>query len=184
MRSKLYIDGKWVHPVNGGFEVVINPATEEIVQEIAAASEADVDLAVKAARRAFDKDGWPKLTGAERAKYLRAIAQGIRDRQEEIATLEVIDNGKPLPEANWDIGDAAGCFDYYAGLAEQLDSRGPENIVLSDDRFTSKAVKEPIGVAGAIIPWNYPLLMAAWKVAPALAAGCTVVLKPAEVTSL
>ncbi|MEX3772544.1 aldehyde dehydrogenase family protein [Pseudomonas sp. MYb118] len=184
MRSKLYIDGKWVAPVNGGFETVTNPATEEVVQEIAAATEADVDLAVKAARRAFDKDGWPKRSGAERAKFLRAIAQGIRDRQDEIATLEVINNGKPLPEANWDIGDAAGCFDYYAGLAEQLDRCGTENIDLPDGRFTSKAVKEPIGVAGAIIPWNYPLLMAAWKVAPALAAGCTVVLKPAEVTSL
>lgn len=184
MRSKLYIDGKWVTPVSDGFETVINPATEDVVQEIAAATAADVDLAVKAARRAFDKDGWPKRPGAERAKFLRAIAQGIRDRQDEIATLEVIDNGKPLPEALWDIGDAAGCFDYYAGLAEQLDHCGAQSITLPDGRFTSKAVKEPIGVAGAIIPWNYPLLMAAWKVAPALAAGCTVVLKPAESTSL
>jgi betaine-aldehyde dehydrogenase len=139
---------------------------------------------VKAARRAFDQDGWPKLSGAQRAKYLRAIAKGIRNRQEEISRLESIDNGKPFPEAMWDVGDAAGCFEYYAGLAEELDKNPEEKIQLSDGRFTSKAVKEPIGVAGAIIPWNYPLLMAAWKVAPALAAGCTVVLKPAEVTSL
>lgn len=184
MRSELYIDGQWVKPIKGGTCEVINPATEEIIQTIGAATAEDVDVAVKAARRAFDKDGWPKLSGAQRAKYLRAIANGIRARQSEIARLEVLDNGKPFPEADWDIADAAGCFDFYAGLAEQLDNNPQETIVLSDDRFISKAVKEPIGVAGAIIPWNYPLLMAAWKVAPALAAGCTVVLKPAELTSL
>lgn len=184
MRDQLYIDGKWVKPVRGGTFEVINPATEEVIQTIAAATAEDVDVAVKAARRAFDKDGWPKLSGAQRARYLRAIAAGIRARQQEIARIEVLDNGKPFPEADWDIADAAGCFDFYAGLAEQLDNNPEETIALPDDRFVSKAVKEPIGVAGAIIPWNYPLLMAAWKVAPALAAGCTVVLKPAEVTSL
>ncbi|TCN33845.1 aldehyde dehydrogenase family protein [Sinorhizobium americanum] len=184
MRSELYIDGKWTPAANGRTFDVVNPATEEVIHQIAAATAEDVDLAVKAARRAFDKDGWPKLSGAQRAKYLRAIAEGIRARQAEIARLEVIDNGKPFPEADWDVADAAGCFDFYAGLAEQLDNNPEEPIALADARFTSKAVKEPIGVAGAIIPWNYPLLMAAWKVAPALAAGCTVVLKPAEVTSL
>ncbi|MBY5456919.1 aldehyde dehydrogenase family protein [Rhizobium leguminosarum] len=184
MRSELYIDGQWVKPVKGGTCEVINPATEEVIHRIAAATAEDVDLAVKAARRAFDKDGWPKLTGARRAGYLRAIAAGIRARQAEIARLEVLDNGKPFPEADWDVADAAGCFDFYAGLAEQLDNNPEEAIALPDARFTSKAVREPIGVAGAIIPWNYPLLMAAWKVAPALAAGCTIVLKPAELTSL
>ncbi|MDR5809238.1 aldehyde dehydrogenase family protein [Caballeronia sp. LZ019] len=184
MRNELYIDGKWSKPISGETRNVINPATEEVIQTISAASAEDVDIAVKAARRAFDQDGWPKLSGAQRAKYLRAIAKGIRNRQEAISRLETIDNGKPFPEAMWDVGDAAGCFEYYAGLAEELDNNPEEKIQLSDGRFTSKAVKEPIGVAGAIIPWNYPLLMAAWKVAPALAAGCTVVLKPAEVTSL
>ncbi|PDS76267.1 aldehyde dehydrogenase family protein [Rhizobium sp. L43] len=184
MRSELYIDGQWVKPVKGGTCAVTNPATEEVIQTIAAATAEDVDIAVKAARRAFDKDGWPKLSGAQRARYLRAIAEGIRARQAEIARLEVLDNGKPFPEADWDVADAAGCFDFYAGLAEQLDNNPEETISLPDDRFTSKVVKEPIGVAGAIIPWNYPLLMAAWKVAPALAAGCTIVLKPAELTSL
>jgi betaine-aldehyde dehydrogenase len=184
MRSELYIDGKWKVSSDGGTFEVINPATEAVIHHIAAATTEDVDAAVKAARRAFDVDGWPKTSGAERAKYLRAIAAGIRTRQAEIARLEVIDNGKPFPEADWDIADAAGCFDFYAGLAEQLDSNPEEPIALADDRFTSKAVREPIGVAGAIIPWNYPLLMASWKVAPALAAGCTVVLKPAEITSL
>ncbi|NKJ70751.1 aldehyde dehydrogenase family protein [Rhizobium leguminosarum bv. viciae] len=184
MRSELYIDGQWVKPAKGGTCEVINPATEEVIHRIAAATAEDVDLAVKAARRAFDRDGWPKLTGARRAGYLRAIADGIRARQAEIARLEVLDNGKPFPEADWDVADAAGCFDFYAGLAEHLDNNPEEAIALPDARFTSKAVREPIGVAGAIIPWNYPLLMAAWKVAPALAAGCTVVLKPAELTSL
>jgi betaine-aldehyde dehydrogenase len=183
MRSELYIDGHWRPAADGGTFDVINPATEEIIHKVASGTAADVDAAVKAARRAFDNDGWPKLKGAQRAWYLRAIANGIRASQAEIARLEVIDNGKPFPEAVWDIADAAGCFDFYAGLAEQLDNDPEEPIALADARFTSKAVREPIGVAGAIIPWNYPLLMASWKVAPALAAG-TVVLKPAEVTSL
>ena len=184
MRSKLYIDGSWRAPEKGGELDVVNPATEETIHRVAAATAEDVDAAVKAARRAFDHDGWPKRSGAERARFLRAIAEGIRARQGEIARLEVIDNGKPLPEADWDVADAAGCFDFYAGLAEQFDNKPEEPIALADARFTSKAVKEPIGIVGAIIPWNYPLLMAAWKVAPALAAGCTIVLKPAEQTSL
>ncbi len=184
MPNQLYIDGQWVKPVKGGHIDVIDPATEEVFDTIAAATAEDVDLAVKAARRAVDKGGWPQLTGAKRAAYLRALADGIRARQGAIARLEVLDNGKPFPEADWDIADAAGCFDYYAGLAEQMDQNTGEEIALSDGRFTSKAVKEPVGVAGAIVPWNYPLLMASWKVAPALAAGCTVVLKPSEVTSL
>ena len=184
MRSELYIDGKWVKPVLNETIDVINPATEDVIQRIASASAADVDRAVRAARRAFDHDGWPQRSGAQRADYLRAIAAGIRARQAELARLEVIDNGKPLPEADWDIADAAGCFDFYATLAEQRDSHPDEPVALADERFRAKVVTEPVGVAGAIIPWNYPLLMAAWKVAPALAAGCTVVLKPAELTSL
>jgi betaine-aldehyde dehydrogenase len=184
MRTELYIDGKWVKPLNGGTFDVINPATEEVIHQAPEGSQEDIDLAVTAARRAFDTDGWPKLSGRQRAVFLRAIADGIRKRQPELAILEVIDNGKPFPEADWDIADAAGCFDFYAGLAEQMDNSPEEQIALGDSRFTAKAVKEPVGVAAAIIPWNYPLLMAAWKVAPALAAGCTIVLKPAEQTPL
>ncbi len=184
MRNQLYIDGSWVTPAQGKTFDVFNPATEEVIQKVGAGTAEDIDSAVKAARRAFDVDGWPKLSGAERAVYLRAIAAGIRKRQTELANIEVIDNGKPFPEADWDIGDAAGCFEFYADLAEQFDNGAEEAIALPDDRFTSKVVKEPVGVAGAIIPWNYPLLMAAWKVAPALAAGCTVVLKPSEITPL
>lgn len=183
MKDKLYIDGEWVAPLSGGVLPVINPATEEVFHHIAAATAADAEAAVAAARAAFDHGPWPRMTGAERAKILRAMAEGIRTRLPELTRLEVMDNGKPVPEAEWDLTDAAGCFDFYAGLAEELDGEA-EHIALSDGRFTSKAVREPLGVAVAIVPWNYPLLMASWKVAPALAAGCTMILKPAETTSL
>ncbi|MDX2424021.1 MAG: aldehyde dehydrogenase family protein, partial [Amphritea sp.] len=143
----------------------------------------DVDAAVKAARDAFDNGPWPMMSGAQRAVFLRQIATQIEQRKDEIVRLEVLDNGKPQPEAEWDIDDAVGTFNFYADLAEGLDD-ADETIELSDDSFSSIAVKEPLGVAGAIIPWNFPLLMAAWKVAPALAAGCTMVLKPSEVTPL
>ncbi len=183
MQTKLFINGVWVAPVAGGTLPVIDPATEAVVHHIPAATAPDADAAVRAARAAFDHGPWPRMTGTERAKVLRAIAQGIRDRLPELARMEVIDNGKPLPEAEWDLGNAAGCFDFYAGLAEELDGE-VETVALPDARFTAKVVREPVGVAVAIIPWNYPLLMAAWKVAPALAAGCTMVLKPSEHTSL
>lgn len=182
MQTKLFIDGAWVDPVLGGTFPVINPATERVIHRAPAATAGDIDAAVRAARRAFDHGPWPRMSGAERAAVLRAMAAGIRARQPEIARLEVDDDGKPFPEADWDIGDAAGCFDFYAGLAQELGQDEP--IALPDDRFSSKAVREPVGVAGAIIPWNYPLLMAAWKVAPALAAGCTMVLKPSELSPL
>ncbi len=183
MKTKLYINGTWVAPAEGGTLPVINPATEAVFHHIPAATQADAEAAVQAARQAFDQGPWPRMSGAERAKVLRAMANGIRARLPELTRLEVMDNGKPVPEANWDLSDAAGCFDFYAGLAEELDGE-VEQIALADGRFTSKAVREPLGVAVAIVPWNYPLLMASWKVAPALAAGCTMVLKPAETTSL
>ena len=183
MQTQLYINGAWVEPAKGGSLPVIDPATEQVFHHIPAATAEDAEAAVQAARAAFDHGPWPRLNGKERAVYLRAMAQGIRDRLPELAALEVRDNGKPLPEAEWDLGDAAGCFDYYADLAEELDGE-EEQIALADGRFTAKAVREPLGVAVAIVPWNYPLLMASWKVAPALAAGCTMVLKPAETTSL
>ncbi|MFD1556701.1 aldehyde dehydrogenase family protein [Paraburkholderia silviterrae] len=180
----LYIDGRWVSPVKGGTFDTIDPSTGKVIASVAAATAEDVDLAVTAARKAFDNGPWPRMSGAERAAVLRRIGKGIRDRLQELAEIEVRDNGKPLPEALWDLGDAAGCFEYYAGLAEKLDDDTEKPVVLPDDRFSSVARKEPVGVAGAIIPWNFPLLMAAWKVAPALAAGCTMVLKPSELTPL
>lgn len=184
MKQKLFIDGRWLAPVKGGTFPVINPATEEVIHQAPAGTAEDIDLAVKAARRAFDTGPWPKMSGHERAKYLRAMAEKILERKQELGRLEVIDNGKPLPEAVWDMEDTAGCFSFYANLAEELDENPGETIALSEPRFSSKVVREPVGVAGAIIPWNYPMLMASWKVAPALAAGCTMVLKPSELTPL
>ncbi|MBL8444395.1 MAG: aldehyde dehydrogenase family protein [Zoogloeaceae bacterium] len=182
--DRLYIDGQWVSPLKGRSFETRDPSTESVITSVAAATAEDVDLAVRAARKAFDTGPWPRLSGAERALVLRRIAAGIRDQQQALAEIEVRDNGKPLPEALWDIGDTAGCFDFYAGLAEQLDANRERPVVLGDARFSSVARKEAIGVAGAIIPWNFPMLMAAWKVAPALAAGCTMVLKPSELTPL
>jgi betaine-aldehyde dehydrogenase len=184
MTNKLFINGQWVAPLKGGSFDSIDPSTEVAIAQVAAATKEDVDLAVQAARDAFDNGGWPELSGKVRAEYLRRIASLIRDKQQLLAELEVRDNGKPLPEALWDIGDTAYCFDFYADLAEKLDDDRENVVNLSDARFSSVARKEPVGVCGAIIPWNFPMLMAAWKVAPALAAGCTVVLKPSEVTPL
>ncbi|MGJ7038854.1 betaine-aldehyde dehydrogenase [Shinella sp. BE166] len=184
MREQLFIDSKWVSPAKGGTFPVIDPATEEVVHHAPAGTAADIDAAVQAARRAFDEGPWPKMSGKERAAVLRRISEIILARKHELARLEVIDNGKPMPEAVWDMEDTAGCFSFYAGLAEELDDNPEETIALAEPRFSSKVVREPIGVSGAIIPWNYPLLMASWKVAPALAAGCTLVLKPSELTPL
>lgn len=183
MRDQLYINGEWVSPDLGGYMDVIDPATEQVLQQVAAGTEEDIDHAVRAARRAFDSN-WGQTTGAERAVWLEALADELQGSQDELSTLEVRDNGKPLPEAQWDIGDAIACFRYYAGLASELDGRQDQPLTLPDERFRCRTRLEPIGVAGQIIPWNYPLLMAAWKVAPALAAGATAVLKPSELTPL
>ncbi|MDP3813934.1 aldehyde dehydrogenase family protein [Pseudomonas sp.] len=180
----LYIDGQWVAPRRQGSFDSFDPSDDSILARVAAASAEDVALAVGAARRAFDQGDWPRLSGSERARVLRRIAEGIRARQDELAILEVRDNGKPLAEAQLDIADAAGCFVYYAGLAEAADAAPRQAIEVPDERFSCWVEREPVGVVGAIIPWNFPLLMAAWKVAPALAAGCTLVLKPSELTPL
>ena len=182
--DQFYINGQWVSPINGGSFDSFDPSDESLIATVASGCAADIDLAVKAARAAFDEGPWPRLSGAQRGEYLRKIADGIRARQEELAELEVRDNGKPFPEAMWDIGDTAGCFDFYANLAEELDRFREKDVALADERFSSLARKEPIGVAGAIVPWNFPMLMASWKIAPALAAGCSIILKPAEQTSL
>ena len=183
MHDRLFINGCWRVGTSGRTLDVINPATERKFAEVAVAGPDEIDAAVAAARAAFD-DGWGRTSGRERARYLRAIAQAIAARLDELSAIEVRDNGKPLPEARWDIEDAAGCFEYYAQQAEALDDRQGEVVALGDRRFESRLCWEPAGVAGQIIPWNYPLLMAAWKVAPALAAGCTSVLKPSELTPL
>ncbi|MBS0252277.1 MAG: aldehyde dehydrogenase family protein [Proteobacteria bacterium] len=183
MQSKLFIDGKWADAREGGTLDVINPADERVFHRCAAGTAADIDAAVAAAKAAMTGP-WSRTSGSDRAGYLRAIATKIEEQKQALAEIEVRDNGKPLPEALWDIGDAAYCFNLYATYAEELDGRQGEVIGVPDDRFQSRVKYMPAGVAGLIVPWNYPLLMAAWKVAPAIAAGCAVVLKPSEYTPL
>ncbi|OWM65364.1 hypothetical protein CDL15_Pgr008954 [Punica granatum] len=183
----LFIDGEWKEPVLKKRIPIINPATEGVIGDIPAATAEDVELAVDAARRAFVRnkgEDWASAPGAVRAKYLRAIAAKITERKPQLAKLEAMDCGKPLEEAAWDMDDVAGCFEYYADLAEGLDAKQNTPISLPMDTFKSYVRKEPIGVVGLITPWNYPLLMATWKVAPALAAGCAAILKPSELASV
>ncbi|KHG07040.1 Betaine aldehyde dehydrogenase 1, chloroplastic -like protein [Gossypium arboreum] len=171
---QLFIDGEWREPILKKRLPTINPATEEIIGNIPAATAEDVELAVAAARRALSRNkgkDWATAPGAVRAKYLRAIAAKVTERKTELAKLEAIDCGKPLDEAVWDIEDVAGCFEYYADLAEGLDAKQKAPVSLPMETFKSYVLKEPIGVVGLITPWNYPLLMATWKVAPSLAAG-------------
>lgn len=171
-RYDLYINGKWVKPSSGKYFATTNPATEEVLAEVAHANERDVDLAVAAARKAYT-DVWSKLSGAERAKYIYRIARMMQERAREFAVIETLDGGKTIRESrDIDVPLACNHFFYYAGWADKLEYAFPNRKV------------EALGVAGQIIPWNFPLLMAAWKIAPALAAGNTVVLKPAETTPL
>ena len=169
---ELFIDGKFVKPSSGKYFDTINPATEEKLSSIADADEKDVDKAVKAARRAYDKT-WSKLPAKERGKYIYRIARLLQERAREFSVIETLDGGKPIRESrDFDIPTAANHFFYYAGWADKLEYAFPNR------------KPQALGVAGQIIPWNFPLLMAAWKIAPALATGNTVVLKPAETTSL
>jgi aldehyde dehydrogenase (NAD+) len=173
----LFVNGEFVDAAAGRSFKTISPSTEEVLAEVAEASEADVDLAVRAARRAYTRV-WSRMPGRERAKYLFRIARLLQERSRELAVLESIDNGKPIKESrDVDVPQAAAWFFYYAGWADKLGYAVPES------RRTG-ADPQPLGVAGQVIPWNFPLLMLAWKIAPALAAGNTVVLKPAETTPL
>lgn len=168
----LFINGEWQKPLSKKYFATINPATEEKLSEVADANEADVDKAVKAARKAYDTV-WKKMPPKERAKYVFRIARIIQEKARELAIIESLDGGKPIRESrDFDVPAAANHFFYYAGWADKLEYAFP-------NRRT-----EPLGVAGQIIPWNFPLLMAAWKIAPAIATGNTVVLKPAETTPL
>jgi len=171
-KNNLFINGEFIPPVKGTYFETINPANEEKLADVAKAEQADVDKAVKAARSAYDKV-WSKMKPAERGKYIYRIARLIQERAREFAVIESMDSGKPIRESrDIDIPLVSAHFFYYAGWADKLEYA-----------FPGKQAK-PIGVAGQIIPWNFPLLMAAWKLAPALATGNTVVLKPAETTPL
>lgn len=175
-----YINGKFVNSSSGETFAVYDPSTEEVIAQAPASTAADVDTAVKAARAAFEGGAWPATTAADRGRILFKLAEKIRQNLPMLAELEARNNGKPIVEAEYDIADAATCYEYYGGLANKVTGSVlpvPANAVA----FT---MRDPVGVAGQIIPWNYPLVMAAWKLAPAIAAGCTIVLKPAEQTPL
>lgn len=180
MIGKMYIDGKWVLSENGETREILNPATEEVLAVVTEGTEQDACLAIAAARRAFDHEGWSEAAAAERARLLYAVANKLEERAQEFSEVEMRDNGKPLRETQFDVGDAVGCFRYYAGIVSKPHGQ-TYNV---PDEMQALVVREPIGVCGLITPWNYPLLMAVWKLAPALAAGNTVVFKPSEVTPL
>ena len=179
--KKLLINGKWVAAKSGKTFESINPANEEILALIAEGDKADVDAAVKAARKAFDESKWSSITPHQRSRYLYKIADLIEQNADQLAELESLDNGKPLAIAKLaDIPGAARTFRYYAGWPTKI--YGETNP--SDPSTFNYTIREPVGVCGQIIPWNFPLSMASWKVAPALACGNTIVLKPAEQTPL
>src|SRR6202451_342932 len=176
----MYITGEFVEGHRRAFFPVYDPSTEQVIAEVPDADEQDVNGALAAARAAFDSGPWPQTTAKDRGRILFRLAERVRKEAASLADLECRNSGKPITEAEYDIADVATCFEYYGGLATKV--VGQVNPV--PDNALSLSVREPVGVAGQIIPWNYPLLMAAWKLAPALAAGCTCILKPAEQTPL
>jgi aldehyde dehydrogenase (NAD+) len=179
--QKMLIGGKWVDSVSGKTFDTINPATGEVICRVAEGDKADIDLAVKAARKAFEEGPWPKMLPAERARLLNKLADAIEANLQELAALETLDNGKPIGDAlGADLPLTLQCYRYYAGWADKIYG---QTIPINGPYFTYTR-HEPVGVVGQIIPWNFPLLMQAWKWGPALACGNTVVLKPAEQTPL
>ncbi len=184
---KMLIDGKWVNAASGKTFPTYNPATGEILAQVAEGDRQDIDAAVKAARKAFDSGPWSRLTASERGKLVWKLADLLEEHLEEFATLETLDNGKPLTVARAaDVPLAVDMFRYMAGWATKLEGTTiPLSVPYTPGvNYHAYTLREPVGVVGQIIPWNFPLLMAAWKLAPALASGCTVVLKPAEQTPL
>src|SRR6202795_2837754 len=186
-RRELLIDGKWVDAASGATFPVYNPATGEVIAHAAEGDKQDIDRAVKTARRAFWGGAWPRLTPSERGRLVWKLGDLILEHLEELAELESLDNGKPIGVARAaDVPLAADLFHYMAGWATKIEGNTiPLSVPYAPGvKFHAYTVREPVGVVGQIIPWNFPLLMAAWKLGPALAAGCTVVLKPAEETPL
>ncbi len=180
--KKLLIDGKWVDAESGKTFETLNPATGEVLAKIPEGGKADVDKAVKAARKAFEHGPWRnKMTAAERARCLYKLADLIEQRADEFAQLETLDNGKPIKESRYvDVPATVETFRYYAGWATKLEGE----TINANNNFFTYTLREPVGVVGQIIPWNFPMLMAAWKLGPALACGNCLILKPAEQTPL
>lgn len=185
--KNLLINGKWVPAKSGKTFDVYDPATDQVIAQVAEGDAADVELAVTAARAAFDTGPWSKMTASERGRLIWKVGELIEQNADELAALETIDNGKPFAVAKVaDVALAADMFRYMAGWATKIEGNTiPLNVPYAPDgEFHAFTLKEPVGVVGQIIPWNFPLLMAAWKLGPALATGCTVILKPAEQTPL
>jgi aldehyde dehydrogenase (NAD+) len=177
----MLIGGKWVDSVSGKTFATLNPATGETICQVAEGDKADVDLAVKSARKAFDSGPWSRMNASDRGRLLHRLADLIEQNQEELAALESLDNGKPLRDAMAaDLPLTIKCYRYYAGWSDKVHGK----TIPVDGSYFCYTRHEPVGVVGQIIPWNFPLLMQAWKWGPALATGCTVVLKPAEQTPL
>jgi aldehyde dehydrogenase (NAD+) len=177
----LFIGGKWLDSVSGKTFATLNPATGETICQVAEGDKADVDLAVKAARKAFEEGPWRKMNASERGRLLNKLADLIEKNQEELAGLETLDNGKPYRDSfAIDLPMTIKCYRYYAGWADKVHGK----TIPVEGNFFCYTRHEPLGVVGQIIPWNFPLLMQAWKWGPALATGCTIVLKPAEQTPL
>ena len=181
IQGKLYINGQWVDSLSGNTREILNPFNATVIATVAEGDREDTKAAIKAARQAFDHGDWPETPATERADLLFKLAGLIERDREELAELESLDTGKTVEESCWDMDDIAGIFRYFAGLA---DKDGGEVIASPNPNSTSTVVREPVGVCGQISPWNYPLLQASWKMAPALAAGCTIVMKPSEITPL
>jgi len=180
-QTKMLIDGQWRDSVSGKTFETWNPATEEVIAQVAEGDAADIDLAVKAARKAFDSGPWRTTDARDRGRLLNKLADLIEANIDDLAELETLDNGKPIAESrNGDLPLVVDCLRYYAGWADKIHGQ----TVPVRGRYFCYTKREPVGVAGQIIPWNFPLLMVAWKWGPALAAGCTVVMKPAEQTPL
>lgn len=181
MEKMMHVGGRWTRAHSTATRAIINPFDQSVIATVSEGDREDARDAIDAARRAFDQGPWPKTTGTERGRQLLRLADLIERDAEELARLETLNTGKTLEESRWDMADIAGIFRYYAGLA---DKDAGEVIASPVPDSTSMVVREPVGVCGQISPWNYPLLQAAWKLAPALAAGCTVVMKPSEITPL
>jgi aldehyde dehydrogenase (NAD+) len=179
--TQMLIGGKWVESHSGKRFPTVNPATEEVIAEVAEGDAEDIDRAVKAARKAFESGPWAKIDARDRGRLLHRLADLIETHTEELAQLETLDNGKPIGESRQgDLPLVVDCFRYYAGWADKITG---QTVPVRGNYFCYTR-REPMGVAGQIIPWNFPMLMVAWKWGPALAAGCTIVLKPAEQTPL
>jgi len=181
LSRRQYIDGEWVDSSNNETRKIVNPFNQEVIFEVAEGTASDSERAILAARKSFESGEWSQETSENRGKKVRAIADAIATHREELARLETLDTGKTLEESYADMDDIANVFNFYAGLA---DKDGGEIIDSPIPNTDSKIVKEPVGVVTQITPWNYPLLQASWKLAPALASGCSLVMKPSEITPL